>query len=292
MKLLVSILACFCFASSMSAIVYAQSCTCDGQLMRRFHDGDGDPLSWTYSGYLVLPGNGQHPVRICYLREVENNTDQEVRDIYWPIAGYFRRVLQKRAKRSCPEVDGDPKPDATTGGLFFGASSQSYDTTVIEPKDGWRSQYAGGQITEYQAIRNQFDVDNQGPEEKLSPGVLTLWSTAKPGTESGTTIVGYDVTNESDKHVGIRINIPATDEMLKDMPIIGKPIWLPPRGHRTFKSVISGEVVSKIAEILIIDPDKNFVIDIAGLYSAKNANNKAKYLRLDPEGVGGGWIQR
>jgi hypothetical protein len=294
MKLLVCILACFGFACSICAIVHAQGCICDGQLTARFHDGDGDPLSWTYAEYLVLPGNGQHPARICYLREVENRTDNEVRDIHWPIAGYFRRFLQKGVKRSCPEVDGDPKPEPTMGGLFFGPSSQSYDTTVIEPKEGWRNQFAAGSsIREHQAIRNQFDLDNRGPEERGNPGVLTLWSTAKAGTETGSITVGYDLTNESDRDVKIRIDVFATDQMLKDMPIIGNPISIPARGHRTFKSVISGEVVSRVGEIVIIDTSqKNFVIDIAGLYTAKNANNKPKYKNLEPDGVGGGWMQR
>src|SRR5215471_1834013 len=51
-----------------------------------YHNGGGDsrPLLWRYEAYRKTSATAQQKQVICYFKQVENRSSDEVRDIQWP----------------------------------------------------------------------------------------------------------------------------------------------------------------------------------------------------------------
>ena len=212
--------------NTIPAVAHSQSCICDGKLIRRFHGGDADPLTWTYAAYLVSEGAGSHPADVCYLREVQNRSNADVRNIYWKVAGFARRLLRPGVKSSCVELEGDAKSTITSGKLFHGVSDQHYDTTVLEPKAGWETQEASAE-EDYRTLKSQLTFDIQG-DGYYAPTRLTLWSSVRIDPDKKIALLTYEIDNESKSAISILVNAVATAQMQKDVPWFTSPCVIPP----------------------------------------------------------------
>src|SRR5262249_35031069 len=65
---------------TLGTISYAQTCSCAGSLAYKSGDGDGAPLIWSFQAFRKSPGSATEPQIICYVRHVENQSANEVRD--------------------------------------------------------------------------------------------------------------------------------------------------------------------------------------------------------------------
>ena len=128
-------------ATSICSVSYtrAQDCTCGGSAMNLpYGGGNGQPLKWLYAPYVLVSPPPPAQKLICYLKQVDNKGNDDVRDVRREVANFFRRVIPKnKATSSCPQIAGETKPAPTSGPLHLGASSEAYDTTVLQPQAGW-----------------------------------------------------------------------------------------------------------------------------------------------------------
>jgi hypothetical protein len=104
------------------------------------HGGDDTLLLWSSlqrSEGIALPN--QLPT-YSYERKVENRSKEDVTDVSWPVAGYWRKVVPA-GKSLCDLVPlvGYLQVPSPRGELHYGPSASSYHTTAYAPKDGWLS---------------------------------------------------------------------------------------------------------------------------------------------------------
>lgn len=253
----------------------SQDCECSGTAIgSSYKGGDGQPLTWLYSPYVVNspPPPGQKV--ICYLKQVNNRSTAAVRDVRWEVANFFRRIVPKGASPvSCPEYAGDTKPVPTNGPINFGPSSEAYDTTVLQPKDGWGQTASNsvGELSGPGAVRvadgevntvlTFYVDDRQG-----KPARLKLASTAK--SDNGKTYFTYFVVNDSEVTLGVLVNLSATSSVLEQVPMLQRPLWMKAGEKRTFDASAIGQNLLERAAIVVFDANKNIsAIDSAAFYT-------------------------
>jgi hypothetical protein len=211
---------------------------------------------------------------ICYLKQVNNRSTAAVRDVRWEVANFFRRIVPKGASPvSCPEYAGDTKPVPTNGPINFGPSSEAYDTTVLQPKDGWGQTASNsvGELSGPGAVRvadgevntvlTFYVDDRQG-----KPARLKLASTAK--SDNGKTYFTYFVVNDSEVTLGVLVNLSATSSVLEQVPMLQRPLWMKAGEKRTFDASAIGQNLLERAAIVVFDANKNIsAIDSAAFYT-------------------------
>jgi hypothetical protein len=88
--------------------------------------GDSSPLIWKFEAYRKRSGGDQQKQVICYVRQVENDSRDEIRDILWHVAGYRRDVIPAHAPRSsCTDYAGEMRSSLQQGPLYHGVSSHT-----------------------------------------------------------------------------------------------------------------------------------------------------------------------
>jgi hypothetical protein len=274
MRTLLSILSITAVATVLSAAaVHAQNCSCGGQtICGKFSDGDGNPLQWLYSASLV-DGSCQHPVLVCYTKQVDNKSSSDVVDVRWKIAGFFRQIIPHRESRvSCVEVAGETKSAPTNGPLNFGTSSIGYETTVLEPKDGWgeHADATGpGMSPNPPPIRSQFAVDVRDRGGKPVLAQVTFSSTVR--SVDGRTMFNYSVANDSNVDLGVLVNLSATPQILQNVPMFQKRLLLKARENRKFDVTTEGAFSVETAAVVIYDAVNQRIsgIDSGGFYTIK-----------------------
>src|SRR5262249_53608572 len=103
--------------------LYAR-CECPGRRINYLKGGDGAPLFWSYSAYLVQEGQPNSAPLICYSRFVANNSTAKVLNVRWDVAGYVRRSIPRNdSNDSCPTLEGEIDPTLRSGPLHHGISS-------------------------------------------------------------------------------------------------------------------------------------------------------------------------
>ena len=134
------------------------ACECSGKSSEhKFEGGDRSPLTW-YS--LQRVEHMRDPPIRCYERSVRNHGKTDVRDVYWPVAGYRRDVVPPNPDSCCCQavsIPGSLKQPVPSGPLYYGPGGGSaYPTTSYAPKDGWLT------------IVGQTDILPEGPPEPLT----------------------------------------------------------------------------------------------------------------------------
>jgi hypothetical protein len=267
----------FAGAACNISVARSEDCKCSGApIGTPYSGGDGQPLKWLYSPSVVSSPAPPGQKIICYLKQVDNPSSTDVRDARWEVASFFRRIVPKgTSPASCPEVAGDTKPTPTNGPLNYGPSSEAYDTTVLQPKDGWgqtasnsigessgpgAARVADGQVN----TELTFYIDDQ--QGKPVSAHLSLASIAK--SDKGKTYFTYSVVNNSEAPLAVLVNLSATSAILEKVPILQRPFWLKPGERRAFDGSTEGRNSLERAAIVVYDLNKKIsAIDSAAFYT-------------------------
>ena len=89
-------------ATSICSVSYtrAQDCTCGGSAMNLpYGGGNGQPLKWLYAPYVLVSPPPPAQKLICYLKQVDNKGNDDVRDVRRKVANFFRRVIPRIKRR-------------------------------------------------------------------------------------------------------------------------------------------------------------------------------------------------
>jgi hypothetical protein len=221
------------------------------------------------------------PALNCYFKQVENKGSMEVRDVRWEVANFFRRVIRKDgAPASCPEVAGEPKPAPTNGRLQFGPSSEGYDTTVLQPKDGWgetasNTKPSSSNIGDQIETRVAFDIEDQKGE--LVPAQLTFGaSVIEKGHNEA--VFTYFVENHSDTPLRVLVNLSATRAMLAEVPLLQRQFEISPHREQKFGVAAEGPVTIEPADIVVHDNAERVVaIDSGSFYTIKGVKERSDH---------------
>jgi hypothetical protein len=274
-----------------ASIARAQDCTCAGRPMGTpYAGGNGQPLKWLYSPHIMSSPPPPAQQLICYFKQVSNKSDAAVRDVRWEVANFFRRIVPKGASpSSCPQIAGETKPTPTNGPLYFGPSSEAYDTTVLQPKDGWGANASnssapiardnqvlvrkrnedGAYVVEILNARKlettiTFYVDDQ--QGKPVPARLVFDTEVAPDRDK--THFTYTVANESEVTLAVRVNLSATSSLLERVPMLQRPLWMKPRQRIAFEVSAEGQDSIEQAAIVVYDVNKNIsAIDSAAFHT-------------------------
>ena len=141
---------------------------------------------------------------------VYNFSDSPVVNVWWKIAGYARRMIPQHGKNSsCSLLPGELDPSPRPGPLYYGISSEHYDTTVRPPRDGWIQQAAAPSSTDMPLIRSTFDV-NVGD----SSAQLVMYSSASTEDRKFYELK-YEMENHGNVAVLMVVNLPMVGSMDK-----------------------------------------------------------------------------
>jgi hypothetical protein len=272
-----------CLVASVStypSFAHAQDCQCSGRASELFSGGDEAPLRWWFETAVVSPASSTSQIR-CYRRAVRNGSSDDVRDIRWEIAYFYRYLIPQHAiKSSCFEVPGDVKPSPSVGPLHFGVSSQVYDTTTREPAKGWQEASAdtGHQFgTELRTVFS-FYVDNQNGDRQSAK--LLLSSRAIVNSDDKFATLVYELTNQSVVPLRVLINLPTTSELTKEAPFVEEPFFARPDSSYAFKIGVYRPVEAGISSVVIQDFNGRYVsLDVGGFYFP----SYGKKIRTDEE---------
>jgi hypothetical protein len=268
-------------ASCLVADAHAQECTCNGTMLDHYKGGDGRPLLWTFETY-VINQRAADPPLICYLKSVTNESQTEVRRIFWEVAGFFRRYAQANTHiPSCARRADGMKPNPRNGPLYHGIIGGQYDTTVREPTNGWKE----GQATRvhWNAIPANWKVAQAAspPAERLPPVVssfvLDLEDSGRAAVNvisdgfrerSGTTTLTYNFFNSGTAAVRVLVNLPNDGPLARSVPMISNPFLLQPTRIMEFKYSTEKPVILQSAAVIFYDqPGREVIgVDSAGFY--------------------------
>jgi len=251
------------FLLSLSGLGWAQErCVCSGQQVKWENGGNGRPLWWHFGAYVVSAGGSDSPPLICYEKSISNGSDTEVRNILWKIAGYSRRVLFDW-DQACPTIPGQLSPEPKSGPLHYGISSESYDTTVLPPRDGWVQKAALEKVGDRSPIISAFNLSTT----RSSAAVITITSflTIYPSVN----FLSYQIENSGNSPVRILLNVPVVGPMRQDLPFIDSGLIAPPNFRAVFHSKIIQPVQVRPATLLISDAETQeaLAVDVAGVYA-------------------------
>jgi hypothetical protein len=181
-------------------------CACTGQSSDRHEGGDASPLRWMSLARLVRSTPTSGP-EYCYERRVDNQSDRDVTDIYWPVAGVERPWVGAHQPicdaTSMPGAYRQPHP---TGPLHYNTGPQSYPTTVYAPPFGWPTQMT--QLKEGQgapALASTLQIPIKGV------GIATLSFTSSVRTVGNMRVFQYEITNNGPE-VRVFWNVPLTQD--------------------------------------------------------------------------------
>jgi hypothetical protein len=275
-----SLIACLTTITSLAMLIAAangQDCKCLGTSKASYTGGAGDPLKWIFEAYLIRPGSQDRPALLCYHKNVTNDQDQDVRNINWQVASYFRYIIpKKRSSPSCPTIPGEMNPEIN-GPLYYGVTKQAYDTTVRQPKDGWNGK--AELQREFPPLHSQFVIQVattklEANEIRYGTARIDLTSlvelsydaTFPPGNR--VYMLTYRIENNGDWPIGISANLPATPTMLKDVLIISSRIFVPPGKFASYTTSTSGPVLARTATLAFMSAEDNqtAAIESAGFY--------------------------
>jgi hypothetical protein len=167
-----------------AASAAADDCACRGTLENAYRGGDKLRLYWTFETFVDTPASPYQDILICYHKKLENNSSIEIRNIRWEPAEYFPAPMPAGSVSSaCSTLPGVMNLSTKSGPLYFGISSHAFDTTVREPKAGWKAHSVNS------IVYRSFQV------AQVSPNVTDVTQTQND--ESKTNTVTYpDVRSE------------------------------------------------------------------------------------------------
>jgi hypothetical protein len=269
----------------LGAAANAQTATCScptkTPALYQNNGGDSSPLLWRFEAYRKASAGARNDQIICYVRHVENTSPNEVRDVFWSVAGYSQDVIPAGAPRpSCVDFPGKMKDAPERGPLYHGISSQ-YDTTINPPASGWivksAQNAAEAPSSDSPPLRSDFVLDTRRKDGRLQSSHVTIESSASYDGKVGA--FTFDVTNDGEGPVGILLNVPAFPEMYKDVPV-KEPFFLGPKERKKFITLVAQRPEFSPATIIFYGEDgKQAAMGTGGFY----APVAGKQLRSDEE---------
>ena len=249
----------------------AQECDCPGTQIARFKGDHDTPLSWVFITSVVTEARSDVPPLMCYSRTVHNTSTAPVFNVSWKIAGYERRVIrEQRPNSSCPQLSGFAESSPKSGPLYYGISSEHYDTNVLPPRAGWMQQAAAPTSTDLaisidlHAVRSVFDVDTVDASTQL-----VVYSSASTDDRKFYQLK-YEIENRGNVPVFMIVNLPIAGSMDKDLPFVSG-FWIQPETRQTFYSKASEPVDVQRATVLVLDQNKKgLAADVVGVYAPSN----------------------
>lgn len=262
------------FASPLPA--EAQECQCSGKQIELYSGGDGKPLEWRFQVYLVSDGLGSQPKKLCYYKEVVDKSNVDARDVRWEVASYYRRLIKKGSlSSSCPEVEGGAKSTPTNGPLYFGPSSNGYDTTVIQPSTGWETSASndGSNAGPGNITMTELAFDQETESGSIVTSRISFTTSFKSGKEA---VINYSVENQSDTAYSVLVNLTANKMVLAKIPLIQRRLELPAHAKGSFVVADDAQVTSEPAEIVVYDTTGRIsAIDSGSFYTFKGEKERS-----------------
>jgi hypothetical protein len=269
---------------------FLDDCVCRGQPVDYYTGGDKKPLDWAFQSYLAKLGTHDQPTFICYLKRVANSSKMDVRRVQWEIANFYRRyVPPESGALSCETLAGEMKSDPSTGPLYYDVADH-YDTTVREPKEGWKKSEYQPKERLYAQAGNPPDFqkiikDYTPPLESSFVVHLTNSSAAQTANisivsravdEGQKTILYYEFVNTGTAALRLLVNLPNDGLISKDVPIIADPILLEPQKGIKYVSSTQEQVTFQQASLIFYNqPGKEIIgIDSAGFYGLATGNRE------------------
>jgi hypothetical protein len=158
--------------------------------------GDQNPLTWSSLRNVI----GQ---AVNYERAAENHSDQDLTDVYWPVAGYARDLLPAKTP-ICDQTTIPGETDTRKGPLNYGpGSSAVYQTASYCPKDGWPSGQLGSLLPTKEPLSSEIQVALRSAPGKIAVCTLRLLSTVTPDYSKGTIKYQYDLENFGPKDLRV-----------------------------------------------------------------------------------------
>jgi hypothetical protein len=228
-------------------------------------------MSWHFSASLVQGGRPNTPPLACYRRGVFNKSSATILNIRWDVAAFRRRMIpSQKILDSCSTLPGLLSDAPTAGPLYYGISSDTYDTTVLRPHEGWEQRDAqlvpeslAAQTDEFPPMRSVFEfaLDEMGAE-----GTITIYSYVQ--VEAGPRFrLTYEIENRGPQAVDFVLNVPMTAEMEK-LPF-SRPTLVKSNSRMFFDSYVKSPITAQSALILVSDVKnkQGFAAEPVGVYA-------------------------
>jgi hypothetical protein len=290
--------------AGLTPAAQAQTCMCDGPLLDHYEGGDKNPLAWAFRSHLAKPSANDAPPWLCYFKSVSNKSRAEVRRVTWEVAGFYRRFISAGMESSsCPVVPGEMKAAPRSGPLFHGISDR-YDTTVREPKDGWKEALVktSGRLVfipkiqpevrsgyDYGTLQSSFIIELAGGTPNRIADVR-IASHARPITflaAVGTELL-YELINAGNAPIRLLINLPHDDLTAKEIPAVTTPVLLKPQDGVKFITSTQRQVGLQVATVVFYDALGEVIVAIesAGFYGltegSRTLNMNAVWSSVEP----------
>ncbi len=251
----------------------AQACPCSGTRQDDFNNGDGAPLDWLFHTYLKVTRQINSPPLMCYQKNVFNRSSISVVRVRWDVAAYYRQILPAgKDSPSCIDIWDEMKLTATSGRLFFGPG-RSYDTDVRQPRKGWTRRQGVSELvqvassfSEYPPLRSEFTIYTG--ENSLAQ--IQLISSAQ--SDEATNTFKFQMRNTGNATISLLANLFVGTAMLQGLPMVERPLELPPGGWKTFTVKSRGDVQMRSSTVVFFDKTGRHVLgaDAAGFYGPAN----------------------
>jgi hypothetical protein len=201
-----------------------------------------------------------------------------------------------------PTLPGEMKPTPSNGPLWYDIADH-LDTTVREPKEGWKqAEYQG------QYVFAQSTLDNNGIERRCMPPLESSFvvqlSGASPIQTADIEIYSavsfsrertdgrlvdsvelfYEFVNKGNAALRLLVNLPTDGSISTQVPIVSKPILLDTKQGLKYLARTNKEVTPQRASVVFYDQAGKEVvgIDTAGFYGLAEGNRE-----LDPDKLWG-----
>lgn len=234
-----------------------------GTTGRPYAGGDKTPLTWSSSQRVKQPTSpGGSPPEYIYERGVKNCSREEVRDVYWPVAGYSKKSvpagIELLDQTVVPGLIQMPSP---TGPLHYGPGTDHYETTAYAPKDGWPSFKLADnrQLSHPPVLISQIQVAVP-IGDGFSVCKLHLKSSIIPNPEKNSVTFQYDFSNEGRESLFVFWDIPRTKEFEKQFATsMAEPLRVSPT-EPVSRSVISAAVpICATSTVFIFDKNHDLL---------------------------------
>jgi hypothetical protein len=253
-------------------------CSCTGQSADRHEGGNGAPLRWS-SLMRQVGSNPRTGPEYCYERSVDNQSDRDVTNVYWEVAGIERPYLEKHQPIcDATSMTGVFKSPDPAGPLNFNTGTQSYSTTVYSPSSGWAGQTAAPNAPNVPPLTSTMQIPIKGA------GIATVTLTSSLRTEGNTHIFTYELSNAGP---AIRVfwNVPVTDDFRSLEFLPNSPITVPPAGRVTREAKSLDPVGVAVADVHVYAADLTWLG--SGVASAYASTKGARQTPRPRPGRGG-----
>lgn len=234
----------------------AGTCSCTGVSSNTpLEGGDGKPLHWRSLKRLVTPENNDSTAWYCFERRVDNNSDRDVTDVFWKVAGFEKDEIPEQDSRcDAATLQGEKKPHPQ-GPLYYNVGDQPYKTSAYAPEDGFED--ATAKVMKpvgTPELTSEIEISDPVKKTKAK---ITFRSSVTPSPEGNR--FDYEVTSSASVKVLVFWYVPLTDdfrslEMNRTHPLTAAPKETQRRSARS-----SDPVGWTAASVQIFDFDRRWI---------------------------------